>query len=295
MGFKTYNYVFPAGEKSKSIDTYADIINFLVTNHIARSDYLIALGGGVVGDITGFVAATYQRGMRYIQMPTTVLSMVDSSVGGKTAIDMPGGKNLIGAFHQSNLVLCDIELLNSLPDEIFRDGCAEIIKYAILFDKELFKHLKDKGLEFDREYVIHRCVDLKRSVIENDEFDLGQRHLLNLGHTIGHSIESISNYQISHGNAVALGTQIISCSAHHLDLCAQETVSEIVNLFREFGFVQDVLYSPEELMRYILSDKKRTGNNINLVMPVEIGKCHIRSTPIIQLQSILEAGLALWT
>ena len=164
-GLSVYNFVFEAGEESKNANTYLSILNYLAQKQITRSDMLIALGGGVVGDITGFAAATYLRGIAYIQVPTTLLAMVDSSVGGKTAIDLPAGKNLVGAFYQPRLVLCDTEALNTLPDNIFRDGCAEVIKYGVLYDEKLFSHLSAQGICFDRESVISRCVELKRNVV----------------------------------------------------------------------------------------------------------------------------------
>ena len=163
-GFETCNFVFPAGEESKTGETYLSILNFLAENHLTRSDLLIALGGGVVGDITGCAAATYLRGISYIQIPTTLLAMVDSSVGGKTAIDLPAGKNLAGAFYQPSVVLCDISALETLPEDVFRAGCAEIIKYGVLDDKGLFDHLYRNGLAFDREMVVSRCIQLKRDV-----------------------------------------------------------------------------------------------------------------------------------
>ena len=207
------SYVFPAGEESKNAVTYLSIQNFLAENRITRSDVLIALGGGVVGDMTGFVAATYLRGISYIQVPTTLLAMVDSSVGGKTAIDLPAGKNLVGSFYQPEVVICDIDTLHTLPKNVFRDGCAEIIKYAILYDNTLFEHLHQHGLLFDREAVISRCITWKRDVVSADEFDRGARQKLNFGHTIGHSIETLSNFSISHGSAVSIGMAIVARSA----------------------------------------------------------------------------------
>ena len=187
-GYHVLSFVFPAGEASKCADTYLEILAYLADKKLTRSDMLIALGGGVVGDITGFAAATYLRGISYVQVPTSLLAMVDSSVGGKTAIDLPNGKNLVGAFYQPCLVLCDMDALDSLPTDIFRDGCAEVIKYAILYDTELFAHLEKFGLNFQREYVISRCVELKRDVVDQDEFDTGARQFLNLGHTLGHGV-----------------------------------------------------------------------------------------------------------
>jgi len=290
-GFSVCSFVFPAGEKSKNGDTYLKILNFLAENHITRTDILVALGGGVVGDITGFAAATYLRGISYIQVPTTLLSMVDSSVGGKTAIDLPTGKNLVGAFHQPSLVLCDISTLNTLPESIFRDGCAEVIKYAILYDHELFSHLENHTLDFDREYVISRCVTLKRDVVADDEFDRGGRQRLNLGHTIGHGVEASSNFTISHGQAVSIGLAIVTKAATKFEICTSDTYGSILNILTAFGLPIDTDTNSQTLYQCALSDKKRSGSSVNLIIPECIGCCRIQKTPIDQLLSFIEAGL----
>ena len=284
-------FVFPAGEESKNGNTYLSILEFLAENQITRSDCLIALGGGVVGDITGFVAATYLRGVDYVQIPTTVLAAVDSSVGGKTAIDLNAGKNLVGAFYQPKAVICDLQTFSSLPAEIFRDGCAEIIKYGILYDPALFDHLATNGIDFDRETVIARCVELKRDVVACDEFDRGQRQKLNLGHTIGHGIEASSNFSISHGSAVAIGTAIISRSAANLGICAQETKDRIIATINQFGLPVTTNETAKTLYTYALSDKKREGNTVNLIIPKRIGECAIYPTPTDNIESLIQAGL----
>ena len=199
-GFDVCSYVFPAGEESKNGENLLKLLNFLAENGLTRSDILVALGGGVTGDLAGFAASCFLRGIRFVQVPTTLLAAVDSSVGGKTAVDLPAGKNLAGAFWQPSLVICDTDTLDTLPVDIFRDGCAEVIKYGILYDPKLFAHLEEKGLDFDREAVITRCVELKRDVVMEDEFDTGARMKLNLGHTIGHGVEARSNFTLSHGN-----------------------------------------------------------------------------------------------
>jgi len=290
-GFEALSFVFEAGESSKNGDTYLSLLNFLACGKITRSDLLIALGGGVVGDLTGFAAATYLRGIGYIQIPTTVLAAVDSSVGGKTAIDLPAGKNLVGAFYQPQLVLCDLDTLNTLPDEIFRDGCAEVIKYGILYDEKLFTHLQKYGLNFDREYVITRCVELKRDVVAEDEFDRGSRQKLNLGHTIGHAIEGCSSYQISHGKAVAAGIAIVARCAERHSFCTARTKSIIESILAQFRLPVGTTYSAAQLTQVALSDKKRSGATVNLIIPREIGCCEIVKYPVEQLCSFIEAGL----
>lgn len=290
-GFETLEFVFPAGESSKNANTYLDILNFLASNKLTRTDCVIALGGGVVGDITGFAAATYLRGISYIQIPTTLLAMVDSSVGGKTAIDLPAGKNLAGAFYQPSLVICDIDALDTLPVSIFKDGCAEVIKYGILYDSSLFSHLNAYGLDFDREAVVARCIELKRNVVMEDEFDTGARQKLNLGHTIGHSIEAQSNFRISHGQAVAIGMDIVSKAAAAYGICPAEIYGQIHSIISKFALPTTADYTAEEIFAVSLSDKKRAGKTVNLIVPKAIGDCIIYPTPISELQSFIEAGL----
>lgn len=290
-GFETVHYTFPAGEASKNGETYLSILNFLAENRLTRSDLLIALGGGVVGDITGFAAATYLRGIAYIQVPTTLLAMVDSSVGGKTAIDLPAGKNLVGAFHQPSLVVCDIATLDTLPEPIFRDGCAEIIKYGVLYDASLFAHLAEKGLSFDRERVISRCVELKRNVVAEDEFDTGARQKLNLGHTVGHGIEKQSSFTVSHGQAVAIGMAIVSKAAAAAGICENQTYHQILSILSKFGLPAKTDCTADMLSDSALSDKKRSGGTVNLIIPKKIGNCIIQPTPVTELKTFLEAGL----
>ena len=284
-GFDTVHFVFSAGEERKNGETYLQLLNFLAENQLTRSDLIVALGGGVVGDLAGFAAATYLRGIAYIQVPTTLLAAVDSSVGGKTAIDLPAGKNLCGAFYQPRLVLCDTDTLQTLPQNIFRDGCAEVIKYGVLYDPQLFTHLEETGLSFDREAVIARCVELKRNVVMEDEFDRGSRMMLNLGHTIGHSIESKSNFTVSHGQAVSIGMAIIARASGCPD------AGRIENCLMAFGLPTRTEFASEDLFGSALSDKKRSGNTVNLIIPRQIGLCDIVPTPICEFPSLIKAGL----
>ena len=285
FGFDVINYVFPAGENSKNAETYLGILNFLAENNITRSDLLVALGGGVVGDITGFAAATFLRGVSFVQIPTTLLAMVDSSVGGKTAINLPTGKNLIGAFNQPRLVLCDLDTLGTLPESVFRDGCAEVIKYGVIYDAELFDHLSENGLAFDREYVISRCVELKRDVVEQDEFDTGARQMLNFGHTIGHGIEAQSGFSVTHGQAVAIGMAIVSKSG------CPAIYQQIIDVLDKFHLPTTTNFTAEQLYTSALSDKKRAGGTVNLIIPTEIGRCAIVPTNVNALKSFIEEGL----
>ena len=290
-GFHVISYVFPAGEESKNGENYLSLLNFLARNQLTRADCLIALGGGVTGDLTGFAAATYLRGIAFIQVPTTLLAAVDSSVGGKTAIDLPAGKNLAGAFYQPNLVLCDTDTLQTLPREIFLDGCAEVIKYGILYDKPFFEYLQAAGPEFDRERVIRRCVELKRDVVAEDEFDTGERMKLNLGHTVGHGVEAKSHFAVSHGKAVAIGTAIVSRAAAKRGMLSQTDADAIVDTLCAYGLPTVTEYSAQELAHYMLNDKKRSGGTVNLIIPREIGRCEIVPTPVEELAAFVEAGL----
>ena len=290
-GLNTCSFVFPAGEASKCGETFLELLNFLAENRLTRSDILVALGGGVVGDLTGFAAACFLRGIRFVQVPTTLLAAVDSSVGGKTAIDLPGGKNLAGAFWQPSLVLCDTECLNTLPEDIFRDGCAEVIKTAILFDEPLFMELVRDGLHFDREKVIAACVAHKRDVVNADEFDRGQRQKLNLGHTIGHGVEAMSDFTLSHGKSVAIGTAIAARAAAKLGICDQGTATRIMWLLEKFGLPIFTHHTAAELAQMALSDKKRAGDTVNLILPKAVGDCFISPTPVTELESIIQAGL----
>lgn len=290
-GFSALSYVFPAGEGSKNMETFSGIVNFLAENKLTRSDLLIALGGGVVGDITGFAAACYLRGITFVQIPTSLLAMVDSSVGGKTAIDLPAGKNLVGAFYQPSLVICDTDTLSTLPEEIFRDGCAEVIKYSVLFDKDMFAKLQNEGVSFHRQDVICRCVELKRDVVQEDEFDTGRRQLLNLGHTLGHAIEKLSNLTVSHGQAVAAGMAIIIRCAEAAGICATGTGGSVASVLNLFGLPTATTFTEQSLYDAMLSDKKRFGGTVNLIVPEGIGMCILRPTDVTELKSFIKAGL----
>ena len=290
-GFDVISYVFPAGEESKCGETYLSLLNFLAENRLTRSDLLVALGGGVVGDLTGFAAATFLRGVKFIQVPTTLLAAVDSSVGGKTAIDLPAGKNLAGAFYQPSLVLCDTDTLSTLPREVFLDGCAEVIKYGVIYDRPFFDYLREAGPEFDRERVIKRCVELKRDVVMEDEFDTGNRMKLNLGHTVGHGVEARSHFGLSHGKSVAIGMAMVSRAAAKKGMLSPQDAETIQATLAAYGLPIRTEYPAEELVQYMLSDKKRSGSAIPLIIPTEIGHCEIVPTPVEALTAFVQAGL----
>ncbi len=284
--YTVYKYVIKNGEQSKNSDNYIKILNFLAKNRLTRKDALIALGGGVVGDLTGFVAGTYLRGIDFVQIPTTLLADVDSSVGGKTAIDLDEGKNLCGVFYQPKVVLCDYTTLQTLPDEIYRDGCAEVIKYGIISDKNLFDKLKN-DVKTQEEDVIQRCVYLKSDIVNKDEFDNGIRQLLNFGHTIGHAIEKCSKYTISHGSAVAIGMVLIAKASYDMGLCSKEDYKEVVDIIKMYNLPTTTSFDMESLYDVMLSDKKRAGESINLVVLKEIGNCELMKVSIEKMKEIM--------
>ena len=290
-GFTAESYIIPAGEVSKCGATYLNLMNFLAERRLTRADGLIALGGGVVGDLTGFAAATYLRGVGLIQVPTTLLACVDSSVGGKTAIDLPAGKNLCGAFYQPWLVLCDPETIESLPDSVLSDGCAEVIKYGMLGDGDLLRRLQDTHIKDQLEAVIARCVEMKRDVVEGDEFDTGRRQLLNLGHTFAHSIEKLSDYAVPHGSAVAVGMMRITRAAVKKGLCPQECLDALEALLKKYNLPLETQYSPEQLAEVALSDKKRAGDTLTLVVPCAWGESALKPVPVNELADWARSGL----
>ena len=290
-GFTVCSYIFPAGEGSKNLTTLASILEFLAEQRLTRTDCVAALGGGVTGDMAGFAAACYLRGIRCVQLPTTLLSAVDSSVGGKTAIDLAAGKNLAGAFLQPAAVLCDTDCLRSLPAEVFADGAAEAIKTGVLDDEGLFALFEDGTLTTAPDEVIARCVRYKAGVVERDEKEQGERKLLNLGHTAGHAIEKCSGYAIPHGHAVAAGLAIIARSAEALGWAAEPIAARIAACLAKNGLPTGTNYTAEALAEAALADKKRSGGDITLVIPKKIGVCELKKVSVTDLLPIIRAGL----
>ena len=289
-GFTVCTWVFPHGEQAKCGESFLQLVNFLAERRLTRSDLLVALGGGVTGDLTGFAAACYLRGVRVLQVPTSLLAMVDSSVGGKTAIDLPAGKNLCGAFYQPVGVLCDTDLLQTLPEDIFRDGCAEVIKYGVLGSRDLFDRLAAAHVRDQAEAIVADCVAMKRDVVEADEFDTGRRQLLNLGHTLGHAVEAGSDFRLSHGKSVAIGMAMIARAAASKGFCSPETRDELIALLTRYGLPTETDQTPEAILRTALGDKKRQGGSITLVVPAEIGRCVLHKIPVEELPRWIEAG-----
>ncbi len=291
-GFSPCVFTLPAGEGSKSGETYLALLECLAGARLSRSDVIVALGGGVTGDLAGFAAATYLRGIPFVQIPTSLLAMVDSSVGGKTAINLAAGKNLAGAFYQPWLVLCDISLLETLPAEDFADGVAEVIKYGMLRSELLLERLLARPLREDPMEVIAQCISIKRDVVARDEFDTGERQLLNLGHTLGHAIEGCSDYQISHGRAVAIGMAMITRAAGRAGLCSPDCLTRLEELLARYHLPDRCAFTAEELLSFALGDKKRSGDTLTLVIPTGIGVCQLHPIPVEELGQWIAWGLA---
>lgn len=292
-GFRVHSFVFPAGEDQKNGGTYLKLLEFLAARRLTRADGLIALGGGVVGDLAGFAAATFLRGIGFLQLPTTLLAAVDSSVGGKTAIDLTNGKNLAGAFYQPQAVLCDLDTLDTLPAEVFADGCAEVIKYGMIGDPALLARLETVDFRADPEELVARCVAQKRDLVEQDEFDTGARQLLNLGHTLGHGVEACSGYTVSHGRAVAIGMTLVARAAVAFGRCPAEVLPRLRRLLERYGLPDATAYSAQALYEKTLSDKKRSGDTISLVVPIAWGASQLVRIPVSELPAWIERGLGL--
>ncbi len=289
-GFDTVKFVIPHGEASKSTQNLIKLVEFLAENRLTRSDVIVALGGGVVGDLSGFAAAVYLRGIRFVQVPTTLLAAVDSSVGGKTAVDLVAGKNLMGSFHQPSLVLCDCKTLDTLPRDIFADGCAEVIKYGVINDRPLFDSFKN-GIKNNIEDVIAQCVIKKAEIVQQDEFDHGCRQLLNLGHTVGHAIEARSNFELSHGSSVAIGMMVITKIAVALGLCDKSELGELEALLRAEGLPTECKYNAQELADIASADKKRLGSTVSFIIPHGIGNCKPIKVSVNELCDFIAKGL----
>ena len=284
-------YAFPAGEGSKCLAVYESLCRRMLADGFTRADGIVALGGGVAGDLAGFLAGTILRGVPLVQMPTTLLAQVDSSVGGKTAVDLTAGKNLAGAFCQPAAVICDTDCLKTLPPDVFADGAAEAVKTGVLSDEALFALFEDGTLTADPGEVIARCVAYKAGVVERDEKEQGERKLLNLGHTVGHAIEKCSGYVIPHGHAVAAGLAVIARAAEALGWTEESLAARITACLSKNGLPTGTDYSAEALAEAALSDKKRAGGDITLVVPRKIGHCELRKVPVADLLPIIRAGL----
>lgn len=273
-GYPVYYFIFPAGENSKTLQTVEHLYTAMANADITRTDLVIALGGGVTGDIAGFAAATFLRGISFIQVPTTLLAAVDSSVGGKTGVNIPQGKNLAGAFHQPSLVVCDLNTFDSLPEEILNDGTSEAIKYGVIWDKELFKLLAEGHRDRCMDKIVSRCIEIKGEIVSQDEQEKGIRILLNYGHTLAHGIEMDSRHRISHGQAVAIGMAEIARLQQTLEPDSEDITQQLTDCLHRYHLPTVYEGSLLSAAQYIAKDKKRSGNSIRLVLSQGIGKAH---------------------
>ncbi|MCH3971226.1 MAG: 3-dehydroquinate synthase [Oscillospiraceae bacterium] len=279
-GFQVSLTVFPAGEQSKNLSTISDFYKAFSGADLTRTDFAVALGGGVCGDMTGFAAATWLRGIPFIQIPTSLLAQVDSSVGGKTGVDLPVGKNLVGAFHQPALVLIDPQSLTTLPPAFFADGMGEVIKYGCIRDRALFARLEEADCHSQIASVIYTCVDIKRQVVENDERDTGERAILNFGHTFGHALEMLQNYHgLSHGAAVGVGMVLMTRISEKAGITKPGTTKRIAALLQKYGLPVSCTETIEELLPATAHDKKSSGSGLKIVLLREIGSCFVKELP----------------
>lgn len=306
-GYDPQPIILPAGEKTKNFNQLSDLCETLLEQGVERGDLILAFGGGVIGDIAGFAAAILRRGCRFIQIPTTLLAQVDSSVGGKTAVNAKAGKNLIGAFHQPSLVLADIGVLETLPRRELLAGYAEVVKYGALGDRAFFAWLEENGtalLDGDRALrreAVRQCVTAKARIVEADEREGGIRALLNLGHTFGHALEAATGFssRLLHGEGVAIGIVLAFEFSHRLGLCPQEDAPRLATHFREVGLpvgmadIPDFTASVEELVRLMLQDKKVQDGKLTFILAREIGDSFVANDiPADKLHAFLENKLA---
>lgn len=273
-----YVFTFSHGEESKNINTYQEIISYMISNNFTRSDLIIALGGGVVGDLAAFVASTFNRGVKFVNIPTTLLSQVDSSIGGKTAIDYDGIKNVIGTFYPPSLVLIDPVTLKTLDKRQFNAGLVEVIKMAATSNESLFELIENsKNIYKDIEDVIYQALLIKKHVVEEDEKEKGLRKILNYGHTIGHAIEATSDYL--HGECVGLGMLYMS---------SNEVKDRLIKVLTKYNLPTKVDANKDKLFSFILHDKKRSGRNIDIVLVDKIGESYIKTIDVIDIDSYMK-------
>ena len=288
-GAEVWLHEFKAGEENKTLETVAAMYEAFARAGLTRTDAVAALGGGVTGDMAGFAAATWLRGIRLVQIPTTLLSQVDSSVGGKTGVNLKSGKNLVGAFHAPRLVLIDPSTLSTLPERVFRDGMAEVIKYGCILDRALFERLEREEAGQFLEEMIVACVDGKRRIVERDEREAGERILLNFGHTLGHALEKLHGYAgLTHGEAVGIGMVKISRAGERAGLTAPGTARRIAKLLQKYKLPTEDPARAAELAKAAAQDKKRSGDALRLVLLTEIGRAFVHEVKAEELEHFID-------
>lgn len=291
-GFAVSTFVFTAGEPSKQIATVCQMYQALAEKEFTRTDFIVTLGGGVTGDMGGFAAATYLRGIPFIQVPTTLLSQVDASVGGKTGVDLPFGKNLVGAFHQPEAVLTDPDTLKTLPEHFFRDGMGEVVKYGCISDQPLFQALEAGTALENLEDLLARCVASKKSFVEEDTRDTGRRMILNFGHTFGHALEKLHNFEgLSHGEAVGIGMVLASRVGEELSVTPKGTAERILTVLGQYGLPTSSQFSWEEIVDATALDKKSDGSSLRLILLKEIGEAVIHPVTREDLKRLWKGGV----
>ena len=278
-GFEPCVIEIPDGEKFKTLDTLRTIYDRLIDAQLDRKSIVFALGGGVIGDMTGFAAATFLRGVEFVQLPTTLLAMVDASIGGKVAVDHPRGKNLIGAFKQPLAVISDVNTLATLPDEEFRSGMAEVVKHGVIGDAELFQRLEIREWRLEISDWLQRAIQVKVEIVQRDPLEKGERAKLNLGHTFGHALEKLSNYTMRHGDGVAIGLVCAARLAANRKMCDEPLVLRIENLLRAIGLptrIQNDI-ATDAIIDAMTTDKKRVDKRVAFILPRTIGSVEIVS------------------
>lgn len=290
VGFSVFQYILPAGEENKTLPVCGELLSFFARNGLTRTDFAVALGGGVVGDITGFAAAVYQRGIDFIQIPTTLLAACDASVGGKTAVDLPEGKNLAGAFHQPRLVICDTDTFRTLPASVYAEGMAEIIKHALIADRQLLSALTHQDA-IPMDDLVCRNVEIKAGIVREDEREHGKRKLLNFGHTLGHAVERCSGYTVPHGEAVAIGMALVCRAAESLGYSPAGTTDTVLSLLRRFSLPCECPFGADDLLAAAVGDKKRAGDNIDIIILKEPGRAEALRLTLDELRRFTEAAL----
>lgn len=296
-GYEVFSMVVPAGERTKNMRQLTELLERMAQNGLGRDDVVVALGGGVIGDLAGFAAAVYMRGCKVVQVPTSLLAMVDSSVGGKTAVDLAAGKNLAGAFLQPRVVVASLSCLTTIEPALITDSCGEVIKYGVMTDPRLFEELGRAPLtaadpDLERlEAIVARCVEIKRDVVDADEREGGIRQTLNLGHTIGHAIERAGDYRLGHGSCVAAGMCIMARACAATGRCSRQTAERIEELAGAYGLPTSTEVDAQTLFTYACSDKKRHANAINIVSIRDIGRVEVEQVALAELKGLIELGV----
>ena len=288
-GFEVCSCSFEGGEEHKTLDTVGKLLSFLLMHQLTRTDVVVALGGGIVGDVVGFAASVYLRGLDFIQIPTTLLAAVDSSVGGKTGVNFEGLKNQVGCFHQPSAVICDVDTFSTLPPARFSEGISEVIKYGVISSPEIFTMLENRT---PIEEIVAKCVSIKALFVEGDEYDKGERQMLNFGHTVGHAIEKLSHGTVSHGNAVAVGMVVMTASAACLGYCTDDFSLRLSALLKKYNLPVSTDYTAADIAEAVLHDKKRSSDKVTLVLPEKLGKCILVPYKVDELAGLLGKGLS---